>query len=262
MSVDEDGPELRVAIATSIDPGVVMPKLAALCGVLERSLGRPTSGHLMISYEQLELFANADALELMWLPPLIAFRLVPSGVAHALAIPVRNGESSYATALFTRPDSDVTDLEALSGKRVAWVDRRSSAGYILPRALLAARGIAPDETFGEQQMLGAHEKVVARVLSGAADVGATYVHLKDGEIVGSAWGDRKVRVLAVHGPIPADMLACGRSLSAQLRDELRELVLDDESELSKALCDMMQCDTFALPDPSHLDALASVPQAR
>ncbi len=260
MSAAQDEPDLRVAIATSIDPGVVLPKLGDLCAVLERALGRPASGHLMISYEQLELYANADSVELMWLPPLIAGRLVPSGAAHPLAVPVRKGHHSYATALFTRPGGDVTDLGALTGKRVAWVDKKSAAGYLLPRALLAARGIAPDETFGEQTMAGAHQKVVAQVLSGAADVGATYVHLEDGEIVGAAWGEREVKVLAVHGPIPSDVLACGRSLPDAERDLLHARVLDDASELSRALCDMMQCDRFAEPEPSHLEALARLSQ--
>jgi phosphonate transport system substrate-binding protein len=246
----------QVAVATTGDPRVVLRKLTSLCKVLEHRLQRPASGQLMVSYEHLELTANADAFDLMWLPPLVAARLVPSGAAHILAVPVRGGQSSYATALFTRPDGDTASLDDLAGKTAAWVGKRSAAGYMLPRAFLHARGIVPDEIFSEQRLLGTHDKVVASVLDGGADVGATWVHLKDGAITSAGWGERDVRVLASHGPIPADILACGRTLTESARARMRAFVLDQDSDVSTACRDLMECDAFATADDAHLDALS------
>ncbi|MCA9621970.1 MAG: phosphate/phosphite/phosphonate ABC transporter substrate-binding protein [Myxococcales bacterium] len=249
---------LRVAIATSFDPIVVLPRLSALCTALKEALGRPTSGHLMISYEELERGAEADEFQLMWLPPLVALSLVPSGAATALAVPVRAGQTSYATALFTRPDSDIRSLEDLKGKVVAWVDLQSSAGYVLPRALLRSRGLDPDTLFREERRCGSHEGVVAAVLDGAADVGATYVHLEDGQIVDAAWGDREVRVLASYGPIPADILASGRSLPDALVEDLRDAIQSDDSAIAEASRLLLECDGFVTPEPSHLEALRAL----
>jgi phosphonate transport system substrate-binding protein len=245
----------RVAIATTVDPLIVLPKLRAFCDTISEIVNRPATGHLMVSYEELERGAEADGFELMWLPPLIALSLVPKRKARAVAIPVREGQTSYATALFTKPQGGLRDLDSLRGKRAAWVDEHSCAGYVLPRALLKSRGIDPDETLREQQMVGSHDKVVAQVLRGEADLGATFVHLEDGEIVSAAWGDEKVEVLASYGPIPADMLAFGSRLDEKKRAALTEQLMDESSALSGKARELMDCEAFAIPESSHLTAL-------
>ena len=254
-----DAPKMpfRVAIATTLDPIVVLPRLTALCKTLGALVDRPVSGHLMVSYEELELGADADGFEMMWLPPLIALSLVPRGKAEAMAVPVREGETSYATALFTKPGSKVTSLEALSG-RAAWVDQHSCAGYVLPRALLKRRGIDADAVFDDQRMLGSHAKVVAEVLDGEADIGATFVHLDGGAIVSAAWGDREVDVIESYGPIPADMLAFGRKVKSALREAVTEQLMDEGSELNERARSLMECEGFSVPDTDHLAALSDL----
>lgn len=255
-----DAPRMpfRVAIATTLDPMVALPKLTALCKALGALVDRPTSGHLMVSYEELVLGADADGFEMMWLPPLIALTLVPHEKAEAMAVPVRGGETSYATALFARPNSGVKGIADLQDKRAAWVDQHSCAGYVLPRALLKRRGVDVDGSFAEQRMLGSHAKVVAAVLDGDADVGATFVHLDGGKIVNAAWGDRDVEVLESYGPIPADMLAFGRNVRSAAREAVAEALLDGSSELSERARDLMECDGFAAPDADHLAALVEL----
>lgn len=253
------GEHLRVAIATTRDPLVVLPPLTSLCAALEARFGRPASGHLMISYDELVRGAEGDEFQLMWLPPLIALSLVGRGAAKPIAVPVREGLTSYATALFVRPDSAIEQLEELAGKTVAWVDEHSCAGYVLPRALLRKRGLDPDEDLGGQQLLGSYDKVVAAVMGGGADVGAAFVHIVDGKIESAAWGEHEVRVLAHHGPIPADLVACGRKVDVEVREELRALLLSEpDAELTKLSRELMSCEAFVEPDPSHLDALSAL----
>ena len=253
------GADLRVAIATTRDPLVVLPLLTSLCKALETLFERPASGHLMISYDELVRGAEGDEFDLMWLPPLVALSVVGRGAATPIAVPVREGLTSYATALFTRPDRSIDGLEDLVGKTVAWVDEHSCAGCVLPRALLRKRGLDPDEVLGEQKMLGSYDAVVAAVMGGRVDVGAAYVHLVDGEIESAAWGEREVRVLAHHGPIPADLVACGRSLAPDAREQIASLLLSDADAELTALCrTLMSCEAFVEPEPSHLAALTAL----
>ena len=106
MSKESSSPgtrPLRVAIATSFDPIVVLPRLSALCTALKEALGRPTSGHLMISYEELERGAEADEFQLMWLPPLVALSLVPSGAATNTRFRLGSSTTSVAAPNPTEP---------------------------------------------------------------------------------------------------------------------------------------------------------------
>ncbi|MEM1030498.1 MAG: PhnD/SsuA/transferrin family substrate-binding protein [Myxococcota bacterium] len=249
-----DDETFRLAVATSRDPLVVLPRLKTVCSALGTTLGRRVSGHLMVSYEELERGAEDGAFHLMWLPPLVALSLVPRGVATALAVPVRSGRTSYSTALFTRPDADF-DIGQLSGRTVGWVDVRSGAGYVLARALLSRRGMAPETLFAEERFYGSHQRVVQAVLSGEVDVGATFARIDEGEVVEAAWGERRVRVLDSYGPIPADMVAVGRTLGREREALIDEALYDPESDLAREMYGLLECEGVAAPEPRHLEAL-------
>ncbi len=255
------GEAMRVAIAGAVHSRRALPLLTELCSELRREMERPTSGHLMISYDELLSAAERDDFHLMWLPPLVARKAISSGSATALAVPVRAGSTGYATALFTRDDSDIRRVDELEGKRVAWVDENSLAGYVLPRALLRGRGLQVDSLFAEEKLLGSHEAVVAAVCKGEVDVGATFARIErdDGgtEMVTSkALASKPTRILAHHGPVPADLLAVGREVDAKTRDRLRRvLVTQPDAELTQVSCRLLECDGFELLDPLHLRVL-------
>ncbi len=66
----------------------------------------------------------------------------------------------------------LTDLDALAGKRVAWVDRDSCAGYLFPKLELLERGRPPDSLFVGQCFLESHIRVVRAVRDGEAELRA------------------------------------------------------------------------------------------
>lgn len=253
---------VRVAIAGSVSSTRLLPTLTALCAELGRELGRPTSGHVMFAYDELLGGAERDDFHLLWLPPLIAQKAIASGSVTALVVPVRAGSTGYATALFTRDDSDIVRVEQLAGTRVGWVDESSLAGYVLPRAMLTGRGLDLDGLFASEKLLGSHEAVVAAVLSKDVDAGATYARVErdragGADVVSSkALEGTATRILAHHGPVPADILAVGRGVDAATRDRLRRcLVTEPDAELTRLSCRLLECDGFELLEPYHLRVL-------
>lgn len=80
------------------------------------------------------------------------------------------GETHYKGQIITHVDSGITTLEDLAGKKFAFTDAASTAGYILPKKLFAERGIA----LGETVFSGKHDSVVTQVYQRGVDAGATY----------------------------------------------------------------------------------------
>src|SRR5258706_576603 len=85
--------------------------------------------------------------ELRGLPPLGYVMAARAGRAEPLAKFVRLGKGSYHGAFIVRATSPFKDLASLRGRRIAYTDPRSSAGYLFPRAHLARSGFDPDTFF-------------------------------------------------------------------------------------------------------------------
>ncbi len=197
-------------------------------------------------------------VQVAWAPPLVAIELERETKAQIRLCSRRAGQVEYMCALFVPKDSAITTLADLKGKRVAWVAKESSAGYVVPRLKIAAAGLDPDALFSEETFRRTHEAVVRGVLKGEADVGATYASFEKGSDapISSGWSEAgipnaDVRILATAGPIPSDVIAMAASLS----EETAQLITDALKDLGAPIKTLLNADSFELPQDGHFDAL-------
>ncbi len=81
-----------------------------------------------------------------------------------------DGETHYKGQIITHVDSGIDTLADLAGKKFAFTDAASTAGYILPSKLFKEQGI----TLGETMFSIKHDTVVTQVYQRGVDAGATY----------------------------------------------------------------------------------------
>jgi phosphonate transport system substrate-binding protein len=86
----------------------------------------------------------------------------------------RFGTTSYRGQLNVNADAGINSLEDLRGKVMCWTDPNSTSGYIIPRIMLAANGIDPDNDFSKTVEAGSHNNVITQVYNGDCDAGASY----------------------------------------------------------------------------------------
>jgi phosphonate transport system substrate-binding protein len=93
---------------------------------------------------------------------------------EVIARPVAlDNTSSYHGLIFIRRDSGINGVEGLQGKRFVFVDKATTAGYLLPLEFFHTKGIEDYRTFfGETYFAGTHEDSIYDVLNGRADIGA------------------------------------------------------------------------------------------
>jgi phosphonate transport system substrate-binding protein len=156
-----------------------------------------------------------------------------------LARPVNSdGTSTYRGYLFVRKDSGIRDAADMKGKRMAFVDRATTAGYVFPLAWLRERGIRAGEGFfGERWFTGSHDAAITAVLEGKADVGAAKHSVFDRVRKDDPRVDRELRILATSPPVPSNGLCVRRDIEPDLREALRRALLDlpGEPEGAKVL---------------------------
>jgi phosphate/phosphite/phosphonate ABC transporter binding protein len=247
---------LSFAIISSAPAAGVM--LDALCTELTSSTGLSFRPVVLRSYDKLVAAVRDGEVEVAWAPPLVALELERDTQARVLLCSRRAGRVDYSSVLFARAEGGPRSLAELSGKRIAWVAKESSAGYVVPRMKLLSEGFDPDTMFSEQSFRRTHEAVARAVLSGDADVGATYASFGEGsdEALSAGWFDAgakssEVRVLSSAGPIPTDVIAVHRSLDEAVGEQLSGAL----GTLGGVVKQLLNADGFARPEASHLDEL-------
>ncbi|MEZ4226487.1 MAG: PhnD/SsuA/transferrin family substrate-binding protein [Polyangiaceae bacterium] len=220
---------------------------------LARVLAVPVEVTTFPDYLELSGRVALGEAHLAWMPPVAAYRVLTADAAVPLVLPLRMGTAVFTSALFCRPQNAPPDLAGASGFRAAWVDPVSAAGYLVVRAGLRAAGWDPERLFPLQSFHGSHSEVVRAVLSGEADVGATYVHRDaEGAIRRAGWGDASVHVLLEHGPVPSDALIASRQLSPELVNKIRTaFVQRPDMALLAAARELFEAEAFALAEVEH-----------
>jgi phosphate/phosphite/phosphonate ABC transporter binding protein len=234
-------------------------RLEAFCDALGDALAVAVEPYGIAQYPALLEAMHAGKVDLAWLPPIVALRAAGRGRTLPIAIPVRGGASAFSSALFTRPGGPIKRREDLIAVRAAWVDRQSAAGYLVIRASLRALGCDLERAFASESFLGSHEAVVEAVMSGAADVGATYLYLApDGKtVLRAGWGEASPHVVSHAGPIPSDVIAASIRMPVTLiRAIQRALGNRDDAALARAAHQLLGADGFVAARPEHLDPLS------
>ena len=155
-------------------------------------------------------------------------------LAHAkvgvevLARPVAlDNTSTYHGLIFVRKDRGIRTARDMKGKRFAFVDKATTAGYLLPLEYFHDHGIPDYKGYlKEAYFTGTHEDAVYDVLNGKADIGAaknTVFHrlAKEDPRIG-----KELVVLARSPDVPENALALRNDLEAPVRSRLKEALLN------------------------------------
>lgn len=112
----------------------------------------------------------------------------------------------YYSAVIVRADSKIKKIEQLKGKKIAFVDDKSSSGYLYPKAMLQKKGLDKEDFFKEVVFTGNHQASVKMLEDKKADAAAVFSDDANGKV--GAWSKfatnskLKFNVLWMSEPIP------------------------------------------------------------
>ncbi|MGB7030037.1 MAG: phosphate/phosphite/phosphonate ABC transporter substrate-binding protein [Syntrophobacteria bacterium] len=141
------------------------------------------------------------------------------------------GVSTYYGLIFVRKDSDIKSVQDMKGKSFVFVDRATTAGYLLPLAFFRAHRIENYKTFfKETYFSGTHEDAIYDVLNKKAEIGAA----KNTVFARLAAVDSRVKdelvILARSPEVPENGLAVRNDLDHAIRNKLQEALLNMQNE--------------------------------
>ncbi len=155
-------------------------------------------------------------------------------LAHAklgvevLARPVSiDGTSTYHGLIFVRKDSGIKTPKDMEGKIFAFVDKATTAGYLLPLAYFKKYGIKDYKVYlKERYFTGTHEHAIYDVLNKKADIGAA----KNTVFQRFADTDSRITdelvILRRSPDVPENGLAVRKDLDDSIKNKLKIAILN------------------------------------
>jgi len=149
-----------------------------------------------------------------------------------LARPVNpDNTSTYKGYLFVRKNSGIMTVADMKGKKMAFVEKATTAGYVFPLAWLRENGIASlDGFFSEYYFTGSHDAAVYAVLNKKADIGAAKHSIYDRVRKEEPRVDRELIILAVSPEVPSNGLCVRKDLDEAIKAKLKSALLNLHTE--------------------------------
>jgi phosphonate transport system substrate-binding protein len=138
----------------------------------------------------------------------------------------KDGTSTYYGMIFVGKDSGIHNGADMQNKRFVFVDKATTAGYLLPLHYFIDQGIPHFHNwFSETYFAGTHEGAIYDVLNKRADIGAA----KDTVFYRFAKKDprllNELEILATSPPVPENSLAMKGDLDPHTLTALKDCLL-------------------------------------
>jgi phosphonate transport system substrate-binding protein len=149
-----------------------------------------------------------------------------------IARPVNlDGTSTYHGYLFVRKDSGIRTSKDMRGKRFAFVEYATTAGYLFPLSYFRSDGITdPLRFLGQSFFTGSHDAAILAVLNREADIGSAKNTIYDQLAGENPRIEQELLILATSGVVPQNCLAVRKDLDPELKAELKRVLLDMEKD--------------------------------
>ncbi len=221
------------------DPAQQEAVFGILTGKLQAALGQPVSFVASHSYDEVTARLLKGEIDVAFVGAGAYLAARKSGEVRAILRAIRHRTSTYRGVLLVKSDSDISSVAELRGKRVAFVDRTSTAGFLFARLLFKDAGIDVERDL-EPVFAGSHHRVVELVAKGDVAAGACFEGAED-----ALPEPRSVRPIARTAAILGDPVVVraglGPELVRRLRSALIELATDPEARPFFAFAEI---DTF------------------
>lgn len=196
-----------------------------LTAYLSDALGQKVVLYVAKNYGDLRTQMEAGEVDIGSVSPFAYVDAARGGKIRIIAQSVIDGSATYRGIIVARKDSGFKSLTDLQGKRFAFVDPKSASGYVYPRAMLVEKGINPDSFFKETIFAGDHKRVIAAVLNGQVDAGATY-DTALGIAKASGMPSDNLAIIASTDPIPHDAIVVRIGLDEALSKQIQTALVN------------------------------------
>jgi phosphonate transport system substrate-binding protein len=216
---------LRVALLPDESPSTVIKNNQPLKEYLEKTLGKKVELIVTTDYSSMIEAMRNGRLELAYFGPLSYVLCKSKCAVEPFAALQRGGSTTYQSVVIANVASGVASVEEIRGKRMAYGDPASTSSHLIPKSILAEKGLRVKEHY-EEHFVGNHDAVAKNVEQGNAQAGGLSKPIFDSLVDRKVIDPAKVRVLAESKPYPQYPWTMRSDLDAGLKTRIKSAFLE------------------------------------
>ncbi|TVR48508.1 MAG: phosphate/phosphite/phosphonate ABC transporter substrate-binding protein, partial [Planctomycetota bacterium] len=193
---------LVIALLPDEDPAAILQHHQPFSDYLQARLGKEIKLVIHHDYSIMVEAMRSGDLHLAYFGPATYIVTKDSG-AHIepFAAKKTRGSTTYTSLIIAPGSSEVSSLEELAGKRMAYGDPGSTSSHLIPKFLLLEAGLRPNADYHEV-FLGAHDAVALNVAQGNADAGGLSASIYRSLLQRGVIQEDQTRIIQESPPFP------------------------------------------------------------
>lgn len=242
---------LRVALLPDEDASTIIQDNAGLEAHLEAQLGKEVELIVTVDYATMISAMVNKHIDLGYFGPLSYCMAALRADIEPFAAKLKKGSTTYQAVVIGNVAAGVDSIAKIKGKRVAYGDPASTSSHLIPKSMIMAEGIRPDDHYKEE-FTGAHDAVARTVALGHAQAGGLSKPIFESLVAKGTVDSAKVQVLAESAPFPQYPWAMQSDLEPALKQQIRQAFY---SLQDKAVLKPLKAEGFAPIDDDAYDVV-------
>ncbi|MFD3450266.1 phosphate/phosphite/phosphonate ABC transporter substrate-binding protein [Microbacteriaceae bacterium 4G12] len=249
-SQDDKPSPVRIAISSVLSPTDTIMHYRKIANYIGEKLHRPVILIQRKSYNEISMLMTDGGADIAILSTgaYMTYRHV-EGI-EAIAMQERMGVPYYYGYVVAHRKKEISSINDLRGKTIAFSDPTSYSGYIFVRKKLAELSETPEHFFGRYVFTYNHESSLSAVINGVVDAAAVdslvfeRTKLKNPELI------KDLKIIAKTEPIGTGPVVINSNLSDEEKQIIKESFISmHEQEIIKPALQGLLIDRFVPFEP-------------
>jgi len=215
-----DPSTLKVALLPDESASTVIKNNKPLEVYLEKALGKKVELIVTTDYSSMIEAMRHGRLDLAYFGPLSYVLARQKSDIEPFAAMSQKGSLTYQAVLVVNTAAGIKDFADIAGKDVAYGDKASTSSHLIPKSLLAKKGLKAGENYKEH-FVGSHDAVALAVQNGHAQAGGLSKPIFESLVQRGVVDGSKVKVLAESQPFPQYPWTMRSNLNPELKGRIR-----------------------------------------
>lgn len=263
----EEMEELRVQFVPSQDADSLEAKAKPLEELLGEELGIPVEVSVSTDYNSIVEAMNSDQVDVGFLPPTAYVLAHEQEAADVLLQAQRYGVNDdgsetdelvdyYLSQFVVMEDSGMESIEDLEGKRIAYQNTTSSAGFVWPAAEMMDAGLEPLEDVEPVTVTG-HDQAIVSLLNDDVDAAVTFQDARNTVVEDYDSVFEDTRILEFTEKIPNDTVSIRPEIEGEMRQEIADafISLGENEESQEIIRDIYSHEGYTESEDSNFDVV-------